>query len=399
MRWKYTKTGITELILSALVMHSATFANNPSLLTPNNSTLLSSTENETKARNLENRVSSLEQKRGGLLNPPARPLVEDFDFNLFGDLLIWQAHENGLPIAIKNKATNFTTISGYQNFQDASVKHLDFDYDVGFRLGINFDTMYDGWDVSLTWLRFDADADAKTFASGNKELFPSRLDGLITAFIGDSDNFAGPDPLPIYAKAHSRWKSFLNQLDLDLGREFFVSKHLTLRPHFGLRTTWLRQYLNTKYTDGIAISGHPTMTDTSVHEKNKWWGLGLVGGLDSSWMFCHGFGLYGKLAAAIEYGFTKVRAFQDVEDPIDLTFENLKDSSRISRPILDLELGIKWDHSFSDNSYNFGLHAGWEHHVYFSQNQFHAQESLGQFTANQGDLTYNGWTLGAHLAF
>lgn len=399
MRWKYTKTGITELILAALTVHAASFANNPSLLTPNNSTLLSS-ENE-KTRNLENRVSSLEKRKGGLLNPPARPIVEDFDINLFGDLLIWQAHENGLPISIKNKATNFTDISGYQNYQDASVKHLDFNYHTGFRIGVNYDSMYDGWDVNFAWLRFDANADAKSHATGNKEIFPSRLTGpLVASFVGNSNDFTSAVPEPVYAKMHADWKCLLNQLDLDLGREFFVSKHLTIRPHFGLRTTWIRQYLNTKYSDGIAVAGHALMPDTKVYEKNKWWGLGVEGGLDTVWTLFRGFGLYGKLAAAIEYGFTKVRKNQEVEEePADLTFQNVKDSSRISRPILDLELGVKWDYGFSNNSYNFGLHFGWEHHAYFSQNQFYAQETLGQFTANQGDLTYNGWTLGAHLAF
>ena len=316
MRWKFTKTGLPELMLSGLLVHVAGFTNTASFIAPTNnpnSTLLSSTENEGKNRSLESRVSALEKKRGGMLNPPARPLVEDFDVNLFGDLLIWQAHENGLPIAIKNTATNFTTLSGYQNFEDAHVKHLDFDYDVGFRIGIDFDTTYDGWDVSLTWLRFDADADAKTFASGNKELFPSRLGPNIAAFIGDSDNFSGPDPLPVYGKAHSRWKGYLNQLDLDMGREFFVSKYLTVRPHFGLRTTWIRQHLKTEYSHGIPISDRPTMTDTKVHEKNKWWGLGVEGGLDTSWMVGNGFSVYGNLAAAIEYGYQKVREVQDVE--------------------------------------------------------------------------------------
>lgn len=398
MRWKFTAT---RLIAFGLLAHAASFANSTSLLltpnNPSNSTLLSSTE-EGKPRSLEARVSALEQKRGGMLNPPARPIVEDYDFNVFGDLLVWQAHENGLPIAIKNKATSFGTVSGYQNFQDASVKHLDFDYNTGFRLGVDYDTMYDGWDISLTWLRFDSDADAKSFASGNKELFASRLNPLITEFISNSELFSS-NPFPVYGKMRSRWKCFLNQLDLDMGREFFVSRYLTLRPHFGLRTTWIRHRLSTKYSHGIAVSDHPLMPDTEVREKNKWWGLGVEGGLDTCWTLGAGISLYGNLTAAIEYGFQKVRNKQEVEGVPDSVFENLKDSNRISRPILDLQLGLRWDHGFNNDSYNFGLHAGWEHHVYFSQNQFDTTESFGQVISNQGDLTYQGWTLGAHLAF
>jgi Legionella pneumophila major outer membrane protein precursor len=396
MRDKVIKTG---LIAAGLLMHLMSFANPAyasSLLTQSaqNDSLLTSTENPSS---MQQKNAALERRRGGMVNPPARPLVEDFDVNLFGDLLIWQAHQNNLPIAIKNKATNFTSTSGYQNFQEATVKHLHHNYDTGLRLGVDFDTMYDGWDVCLTWLSFDADADKSVFASGNQELFPSRLNLLIAPFIADSDDFA-VTPAPVYGKAHARWKSFLNQIDFDLGREFFVSRRLTLRPHFGLRTTWIRQHLKTEYSDGIIIIGRPTMSDTSVKEKNKWWGIGLEGGLDASWMLGEEFSLYANLAAAIESGFQKVKVSQEIEST-DTTFEDLKDSYRISRPILDLQLGLKWDRMLANGSYNFGFHFGWEHHVYFSQNQFHAQESLGPIVANQGDLTYQGWTLGAHLAF
>jgi hypothetical protein len=395
MRWKFTHSGLIAL---GLLVHAA--SNAATYVPPSNNspTLLSAVDDEPKPRSLESRVAALEQKRGGMLNPPARPIVEDYDFNFFGDLLVWQAHENGLPVAIKNKATNFTSVSGYQNLQHAKVKHLDFNYDPGFRIGVNFDTMYDGWDVCLTWLRFNADAHAKAHAHGNKELFPSRLASIIGPFIANSD-VSLLIPFPAYGKMHAHWHAYLNQLDLDLGREFYVSKYLTLRPHFGLRTTWLRQRLKTHYSDGIAVDLHPVMPNTDVREKNKWWGLGVEGGLDTRWLLGCGISIYGDLAAAIEYGFQKVRIKQEVESTVELTFENVKDSIRISRPILDLQLGLAWDHGFAHDSYNFGVHAGWEHHVYFSQNQFHALESFGQFASNQGDLTYQGWTLGAHLAF
>jgi hypothetical protein len=389
MRWKLCHTA---LVASGLLVHVASFANNASLLNINNnpnSTLLSSTEEKTPN-------TTPVRKRGGMINPPARPIVEDYDFNLFGDLLVWQAHENGLPIAVKNKATNFTSAAGYQNLQDSSVKHLDFDYNAGFRLGVDHDTAYDGWNVSLTWLRFDAKADAKVYATGNREIFASRLDPQVTTFVA---NNTGSTPFPIYGKAESEWKGYLIQLDLDMGREFYVSKWVTLRPHFGLRTTWIRQHLTTEYSRGITVTSFSVMPDTEVHEKNKWWGLGVEGGLDTQWMLRNGFSIYGNIAAAIEYGFQKVRENVEVETPVNSTFENNKDSIRMSRPILDLQLGLRWDHGFSNDSYNFGLHAGWEHHVYFSQNQFHVENSLGQFVANQGDLTYQGWTIGAHLAF
>lgn len=391
MQWKFTQTWI---VVSGLIVHSACFANrsNPNI-PQNNPTLLSPTEEA--PRKPEYRTPPSQQKKGGLLNPPARPIVEDYDFNAYGDLLVWSAHENGLPIAIKNKATNFSSQRGFANLQESSVKHLEFDYNTGLRLGMDFDMPYDGWDVNLTWLSFTAHADASTNAEGNRELFATRLNAQIPSFI---TNGVAPFPFPIYTEADAHWKSHLNQIDLDLGREFFVSKWLTLRPHVGIRTTWLRQRLHTDYSDAIALAGFPSMPDTEVSEKNKWWGIGLEGGLNTQWTLGAGISLYGDITAAIESGFHKVRTKQEVNGFAN-DFENNKDSTRIARPILDLQLGIRWDSNFADNSYNFGLHAGWEEHIYFSQNQFHTDASLTQFAANQGDLTYHGVTIGAHLNF
>ncbi|HEY2811550.1 MAG TPA: Lpg1974 family pore-forming outer membrane protein [Rhabdochlamydiaceae bacterium] len=395
MQQQFTNTWL--MIVSGLLVHVASYANTPVIASRNNTsnnTLLSSTKEDNREMEAA-RASAYEKKRGGMLNPPARPIVEDYDFNVFGDFLIWEARENGLPISVKNKATNFTSASGYSNLQQSTVNYLDFEYDVGFRLGIDCDTAYDGWDLSLTWLSFDTDANEKETAEGNRELFASRLDPQVVNFL-EANGLT--TPVPIFGKAKAHWRAFLNQLDLDLGREFFVSRYLTLRPHFGLRTTWLRQRLNTNYSNGIPTAGNSTMPKIEIREKNKWWGLGIEGGLDTVWSLGAGISLYGNIAAAIESGFQKVRTMSEVED-LELVFENNKDSYRISRPILDLQLGLRWDKYLGNNSYNFGLHAGWEHHVYFSQNQFHVEQALGQFVDNQGDLTYQGWTLGAHLAF
>ena len=390
----YQFNNIALLSIMGMIFHMGSYANTTKAsVNSNNNTLLTSTIEDGKVR-VDSRGA--QQKRGGLLNPPARPIVEDFDFNFFGDLLLWQAHEGGLGIAVKNKATNFTSATGYNNLQNSHVKHLNFDYDLGFRIGVDADTTYDGWNMSLTWLRFNTNAHVQTHAYGNKELFASRLNPQIIPFL--TANGVSPTPVAVYEEASAHWNALLNQLELDLGREFFVSRRVTLRPHFGLRTTWLQQKLNTNYNDGIVVTDASLMPDVSQREKNAWWGLGVQGGVDTTWGLGGGVSIYGNIAAAIEYGFQQVRTNVAVTG-FESNFERNKDSFRTSRSILDIQLGLRWDRSFSNDSYNFGLHAGWENHIYYSQNQFHTDLNLGQFVANQGDLTYQGWTVGAHLAF
>ena len=120
-------------------------------------------------RSLDNRVTALEQRRGagGMINPSARPQIKGgADLFIIADFLVWEAHENGLPIAIESQTNNSLT--------HGKVENLDFEWDFGFRVGAGYNLPHDGWDVRLIWLWFNTDADANKHASSSEYLFPSR---------------------------------------------------------------------------------------------------------------------------------------------------------------------------------------------------------------------------------
>ena len=71
-------------------------------------------------------------------------------------------------------------------------------------------------------------------------------------------------------------------------------------------------------------------------------------------------------------------------------------------PFLDMMAGLRYDHMFYNDRFHLGLQVGWEHHIYFSQNQFPVfvdDVSKGSFVSNQGDLTFQGWTFAARFDF
>ncbi|MES2122329.1 MAG: Lpg1974 family pore-forming outer membrane protein [Chlamydiota bacterium] len=332
-------------------------------------------------RNLENRVSALEQRRGasGVINPPARPQIKDgADLFISGDLLVWQARENGLPVAIVNKGSTPSA-----NLSKSHVKNFDFDWNVGFRVAAGYNVPHDGWDLSLTWLRFYTNGHSRTHAHSNQAIFPTRVHPRDPVVAGGT-----------CTKAHAHWKLHLNQLDLDMGREFFVSKWLTIRPHFGLRSDWINQKAKIDYDNF-------TTGDVEVEQKDRWWGIGLEGGIDTQWGLGGGWSIFGDLGAAILYGFHKMH-IENEDEPTDVNFVKMKDSYHISHPILDLELGLRWDRMFSNDRFHIRLQGGWEHHVYFSQNQFPVfvdDVDMGTIVSNQGDLTFQGWTFSARFDF
>ncbi len=335
-------------------------------------------------RNLENRISALEQRKGasGMINPPGRAQVKGgVDLFVYGDLLYWNAHENGLAVAVENEDTS-------SNLSDSEVKNVHGKWNWGFRAGVGYNTPHDGWDLKLTWLRFTDNGRKNVHADRNDFVFPTLVHP------GDLDHaFA-----TAASKVKSSWHMRLNQLDLDLGREFFVSKWLTLRPHFGVRTDWIRQSLEADYKNFNTTS---SARNIEAELKDHWWGIGLEGGLDTQWGLGSGWSIFGNLTTSIIYGFHKIK-YETEDEPSDLEFVDLKNSYHVSHPILDLEMGVRWDNMFSNDRYHLGLQIGWEHHIYFSQNQFPtftSDDSLGTFVSNQGDLTLQGWTFAARFDF
>jgi Legionella pneumophila major outer membrane protein precursor len=350
---------------------------------------LHATIDSAQMRNLENRVNSLEQRRGatGVINPPGRPQVRDgVDLFLFGDLLCWNAHENGLAFAIVNR-------SSPTNLSHSTVRSVHSDWNVGFRAGIGYNLPHDGWDVNFTWLRFYTHGNKHIPSHNNVFIFPTRA--------APGDLLAGDSPS---SKAKTHWGLRLNQLDLDLGREFFVSKWLTLRPHFGLRTDWIRQTWNSKFRN---FSNTPLPNKLQLKYKDEWWGLGLEGGLDTQWGLGSGFSLFGNICGAILYGFHDID-FKDKDIPRQRNtnhkgeFADLDNVYRISHPILDLMMGLRYDYMFYNDRFHLGFQLGWEHHIYFSQNQFPVfvdDAAVGTFVSNQGDLTFQGWAFAARFDF
>ncbi len=335
-------------------------------------------------RNIENRLSALEQRKGasGMINPQGRPQVRDgADLFVFGDLLYWNAHENGLQVGVTNEDSD-------TDLSDSKVKMLHGKWNWGFRAGLGYNTCHDGWDIRLTWLRFTDNGRKNVHEHGDDFVFPTLVH---PGDLARSDATAAE-------KMKSSWHMRLNQVDLDLGREFFVSKWLTLRPHFGLRSDWITQSLEARYRD---FESFTSLDDINSKLKDRWFGIGLEGGLDTQWGLGNGWSIFGNLSAAILYGFHHID-YETKDKPSNFEFVDLDYHYRVSHPTLDLSMGLRWDNMFDNDRFHLGLQLGWEHHIYFSQNQFPTfvdDVSLGSFVSNQGDLTFQGWTFSARFDF
>ncbi|MBS0615309.1 MAG: hypothetical protein JSR58_02000 [Verrucomicrobia bacterium] len=326
-------------------------------------------------RNLENRVNALEQRRGssGMINPPAHPVVKD-GINLWiqADLLYMKPTEDGLAYAFQ--ATDTT-----EAFPPVHGKNAKYDWNYGLRVGAGYNLDHDGWDILANYTWFE-DRTHRNVSGGI--IFPTEVHP-VNAGAATTQN----------AKTHL--KLWLNILDIELGREFFVSKWLTLRPHIGVRSLWLCRHYNSEYSR--LVNG----SDYEVHMKNRFAGTGLRGGLNTQWGLGSGWSLFGELDAALMYGKQRVRQGEELETG-DVSRGSSSDRWMTLRSSIDLALGLRWDRLFCDDAYRIRFQLGWEDHIFFDMNQnyrFVSSVTKGVFAGNRGNLSLNGVAFQARFDF
>ncbi len=352
-------------------------------------TSLLSAADDAQMRNLENRVSALEHRKSanGMINPNGRPQVKDgCDLFVTADFLYWKAVEDNLIYVLENE-------HGVSFANDSDVRDPHGDWNCGFRIGVGYNTPHDGWDLYANWTRIHNHGHGEEHADEGGTLFPTWLN----AYTNSSSN-------PTCTKAKADWKLRVNLIDLELGREFFTSKWLTLRPFMGLRSGWIHQKLDIDYDNATYVVVQSMQGDVDIDLKNNFWGLGPRGGLNTQWGLGGGWSIYGDMAVSALFGHFKFDEDQDFKNLLNVKKEQL-DAERHKQSgkfILDLALGLRWDHMFDDDRFHLGVQAGYEVHWLPGQNQlfrFVDDTAQGSISTGYGDLTLQGWTLSARFDF
>lgn len=363
-------------------------------------------------------------------NPPVCPMTCGGDYTFTAALLYWNAHQDGMEFAIDNWVTNPNAnlptgtaptggaIQQLNQLVDAGHKLPHSKFRWGFKLGLGYCNPCDGWDLSLLWTRFHgkASSDVEADITDNRTLLP-----LWSQFVSSQGSL-------IYAtRAEDHWKVKLNLVDFELGRNYWVSKYLSMRPFVGIRYASIKQHTEIEYRGGswssitTGDSTQPAL-NSIVDLQNDYRGAGLRAGIDSKWNFGCGWAIYGDLAASIIYGRFHINHNEDIRQATNPhTIVNILDteeSLRAARAMLDLALGVQWQAMFCDCQYVFTAMLGWEQHLFFNQNQMWRANRVGAtaqtiavnpavlnltgqnvFDQKRGSLDTQGWTLAFRFDF
>ncbi|NGX39180.1 MAG: hypothetical protein KR126chlam1_00502 [Chlamydiae bacterium] len=346
------------------------------------------------------------------VNAPVRPKTCDGDIGITVSGFYWNAHQDGMEYAIKNQVSLIDPASpsateALNTLVDARYETPNFKWDWGFKLGLSHSGCHDGWDIGVvwTWYRGRSSGHIEAEQDDNCTLIP-----LWTDFVHPRSGGI------TYARdIKEDWKLKLNLIDLELGREFWVSKYLAIRPHVGVRVAFIDQEFDIEHKGGTFSASNGL--NGFVDLENDFKGAGVRAGLDSVWHLGCGWGFYGNFAASIVYGRFNVDHDEYVREATG-SFEKIKlletkNSFRASRGMLDLALGVQYSTMFCDCCYALTAMLGWEQHLFFDQNQMWRVVRVGAnsggsipnnagqnvFHERRGDLDTQGVTLTLKFEF
>ena len=345
------------------------------------------------------------------ISPAVRPYTCNGDWVITAAGLYWNAHMDGMEYAVDTKVNNSNSFNR-ANLIDAEYKNPDFKWDFGFKFGIGYNTTCDGWDIGVVWTRYHGRASSHDEAEkdDNHTLLP-----LWSSFaVNPGDEPVDLPDAPLFATdIETQWNLKLNLVDIELGREFWNSKRLTIRPHVGLRIVSIEQEFDIEHKGGswtfeevdyntdLQQNGNSISQNNEVDLENDFKGVGIRAGLDTVWNFGCGWAIYGNTAFSIIYGRFHIEhdeTNREAASPFTKTkILDSEESFRASRFIADLALGVQWSSLFCDCKYGFAVKLGWENHIFLDQNQLWRVnpkvEIINIFNQRRGTLDTQGWTL------
>lgn len=308
-------------------------------------------------------------------------------WKVFGDALVWFASEQASSVWVDViKIGNNTSSFGAQN--------LSFDWNEGFRAGVGYHFNYDQWDTQFYWTSYQTRAHQRQNLS--PEFIPILGGGTLVTEEIHPEFFAADLSGAFSKSARIHWTLVFNMFDWELGRCYWVSKGLSLRPFIGLKGGWIDQSIHLKYED-LIISSALTGRNAKESVKNDFWGIGPVLGVNTQWKLRH-FGshypsFFGDFSAASLWGTWKCSdVYKDTAlDKINVRTRNATLGALMFRGFV----GVGWDVVFNKERTHFGARVGYEMQLWVNQ----LRVATSQLVRLHGDLTLQGMTFNCGLDF
>lgn len=315
------------------------------------------------------------------ITPPAGfASQEGIGFSIFADFIYFEARVTNMDFAQSGSST-------YNHDADLSHKgktyYPSFNYMPGFKVGMDVALGHDNWDLMLdyTWLNGDGDKN-ETFATyANSTLEETR--GF----------FLEKEPSARMEETDGNFGYLLNFFNLSLGRDFYISQYLTLRPFIGISGGWDRTDTLIHYTfldDNSGMDGD----FISQYYKQRYWGAGFNTGINTAWCLTDNWSVFGDVKFMNLWSnfttYSKETDFVIAESLVDYTLPTIKGNVKGSQygiqNVIDLQLGLRFKMRFNDDSMGFLCQLGWDQQIWINHVQFPVANGNGNLSIQGLDL-------------
>lgn len=327
----------------------------------------------------------------GVKTASTRPESDSCGIFLSVDTLYWQSKLDGIAYTSEDLIFINSPIISID-----AVKEPKFRWDFGVKAALGYNLPYDGWDTLLeyTYFKNKASHDIETTLLSGLNI----LDTALYNVAGQSQSAISTRFLipGFAATGSSQLTVTLNDLHYELGRDFFVSKRLSLRPNIGLQAAWISLHqLNTFSGGNVAFSiagqslygldflrlGTPTLLS---NKRNNISSVGPRAGINTHWDLGKGFCFYGDFYQSLLFSYIKVKTEGTFTGYPNNLVINTYNYHRLI-PVTAFELGIAYDHYFFNKTQHLTLRIGYENQYFFNVVNFepnYTTQSLGMYGAN-----------------
>lgn len=327
----------------------------------------------------------------------------DWGASINVDFLYWYASETNLAYAGEIFATDFLVGANTTRVSaPTAYEYINAQWKPGFRIGLGWNMECDGWDSNLNWTYYHNKASNHTsvadFGTTANPTLP--LAGQV-ALINPWTNlgFAA-----IFGKTFdnikAKWSLNFNQIDWELGRQYWLSKCFTLRPFAALRGAWTKSTFKTTSSRTPEAGGAGT---TSFKDRftNRVWGVGFLAGIQPNWFICENFAIFANMDAALLWGKFQPKKKESYTaktgDTTVVTLDYVNNMSShffMMQPVIDVALGLRWIETWCCDRFRTALDLGWEHHVWFDFNHRMKTNNLFAITEGTAPTTQSAHPIG-----
>jgi Legionella pneumophila major outer membrane protein precursor len=299
--------------------------------------------------------------------------------------ILTDAQDVSLYTYENTSVTPVTKENGYQN--------NNWGWNWGVKAALGFRVCDDGWDLSFNFAYLQATKRQHNQANSStpvKTIYP--LSGVLTTLSFNNRYNQAATNQTAFDSFKLRNNFLIYDSNIDLAREFFVSKKLSLKPLAGIKGTLIEQKAYINFINGATANQLGTFTN-----KNNYWGVGPQAGAGIRFGFAKHMSFNCQLDGALLWGQIRNKEmylnYTAEAEPVALNCTYKANRYQLV-PNFNIYAGFIFDTNFSHDTKNIAFNVGYENRYFLN-----SIDTANSVTRAKGSTSLQGFTAGLWYSY